>query len=64
MKETLKPLAYKPSEPGGVSWVTACLLKNEPASSPRRRVKQVSCGAGVKASLKWAMVAGGRPETG
>ena len=33
MKQYLKPDAYKPSEPVGASpRVTACLLKNEPAS--------------------------------
>ena len=31
MKEHLKPRAHNPSEPGA-SRVTACLLKNEPAS--------------------------------
>ena len=38
MKEFLKPCAYKPSEPGRQGYlpvVTACLLKNEPASQWR-----------------------------
>ncbi len=38
MKEFLKPCAYKPSEPRPCRWVgvvTACLLKNEPASQWR-----------------------------
>ena len=35
VKETLKPCAYKRSEPLRV--VTACLLHNEPASCRRRR---------------------------
>ena len=38
MKEFLKPCAYNPSEPcpGLGPWVvTACLLKNEPASQWR-----------------------------
>ncbi len=38
MKEFLKPCAYKPSEPGAqgsLRVVTACLLKNEPASQWR-----------------------------
>jgi hypothetical protein len=38
VKEFLKPCAYKPSEPsaqGCLCVVTACLLKNEPASQWR-----------------------------
>jgi hypothetical protein len=38
VKEFLKPCAYNPSEPGLPQWgwvVTACLLKNEPASQWR-----------------------------
>ena len=31
VKQNLKPCAYKRLEPG-VSWVTACLLHNEPTS--------------------------------
>jgi hypothetical protein len=64
VKQILKPCAYMQSE-GQVrkNGLTACLLEYDPASCPRWPVKAVTAGAGVKASLKGAMVAAGRPET-
>ena len=62
MKEYLKPRAYKQSEPS-FEGVTACLLKNEPAS--QRSVARLTGRrvAVAKASLNRAFrVAGPGPE--
>jgi len=68
VKQILKPRAYEPSgrytagRPAGR--VTACLLKNEPASSPARRVKGLAPRSRSESECERAFVASGRPETG
>ncbi len=64
VKKNLKPCASMPWE-GQVlrHGLTACLLEYDPASYPMWQVKPVIGGATVKASLKRAFVASGRPET-
>jgi hypothetical protein len=63
VKKTLKPYAYKRSEP--FSGVTACLLHNEPTScSCPARLSTGTYGAEAKASLNRAKLVGrGRRET-
>ena len=54
VKQTLKPYAYKRSEP--ISWVTACLLHNEPTSyTLLARLSDISHVSGAKASLNRAL---------
>ena len=62
MKENLKPCAYKQYELH--TWVSACLLKNEPASYGRWKVKGLRPGAEAKASLKRAWSAAVDPKPG
>ena len=51
----MKPYAYKESEPQFIG-VTACLLKNEPASVPLSQSKWQSHGGTVKASVNSANI--------
>ncbi len=63
MKEYLKPHADKQSEHPARVGVTACLLKNEPASySSVARLRQGAAGAGAKASPNRACLLFGSRE--